>query len=111
MTQKRIRPPFLKVAATPEEAASIRHRASCARLPVAAYLRTLGLGCKVKSVAGHEAVIRLCNINADLGRLGGLLKLWLSEQPGRGAAVTDVRDLLHKIEATQDLMRDALRRI
>ena len=108
---KRIRGPFLKVGATPEEAAEIRRRAETARLPVSSYLRHLGLGFKPRSLADHEAVLELSRINADLGRLGGLLKLWLSAQPGRGVPVTDVRRVLHQIEETQNGMRDAIRRV
>ena len=36
----------------------------------------------------------------DLGRLGGLLKLWLTERPGQGAPETDVR---HLLDQTQEL--------
>jgi hypothetical protein len=44
-------------------------------------------------------------INADQGRLGGLLKLWISERPGQGAAVADVRRLLLQIEEAQAEIR------
>ena len=43
-----------------------------------AYLRKVGLGYEVKSVLDFERVAELAKVNGDLGRLGGLLKLWLS---------------------------------
>ncbi len=44
-------------------------------------------------------------INGDLGRLGGLLKLWLSkETPVVGIEARTVRETLKKIDATQDQM-------
>ncbi len=48
-----------------------------------------------------QAISNLLKALADLGRLGGLLKLWLSERPGQGASTVDVRRLLRQIEAHQ----------
>ena len=49
------------------------------------YLKTLGLGYEPKSLLDAERVGELLKACGDLGRLGGLLKLWLSERPGDGA--------------------------
>jgi hypothetical protein len=40
-------------------------------------------------------------LHADQGRLGGLLKLWLSEKTGEGAPAKDVRAVLQQIESLQ----------
>ncbi|MBA4804782.1 MAG: hypothetical protein H2038_09055 [Brevundimonas sp.] len=37
--------------------------------------------------------------HGDLARLGGLLKLWLSEHEDHGAPAIEVRSVLHQIEA------------
>ena len=37
-----------------------------------------GLGYQPKSVLDHRAIEDLAKVNADLGRLGGLLKMWLA---------------------------------
>jgi len=50
-------------------------------------------------------VRELVRVNGDLGRLGGLLKLWLTDDP-RTARFGDatILALLGRIEATQDEM-------
>jgi hypothetical protein len=56
-------------------------------------------------VVDYQQVRALARINGDLGRLGGLLKLWLSHDE-RTAHIGEatLRALLSKIEATQDEM-------
>ena len=63
---------------TPQEKAGIREMARTTGNSTSAYLRKVGLGYQVKSVLDFERVAELAKINGDLGRLGGLLKLWLS---------------------------------
>jgi hypothetical protein len=53
----------------------------------------------------------LVKIAADQGRLGGLLKLWLVDQPGRGASKIDVRRLLDKTNDLQGTMAEIVARI
>jgi len=74
-------------------------------LPVAVYLRRVGLGYPVHSILDHKGVEELARINGDLGRLGGLLKLWLTDDP-RVAQYGSrlIHALLSKIENTQDQM-------
>ena len=91
----------MKVFVTDEERRVIGERAAASSLSVSAYLRTIGMNRTVRATADHKAVSELARINADQGRLGGLLKLWLVEQPGRGVPERDVRDLLARIEAMQ----------
>ena len=63
---------------TPLEKAGIREMARTTGNSTSAYLRKVGLGYEVKSVLDFERVAELAKVNGDLGRLGGLLKLWLS---------------------------------
>jgi hypothetical protein len=51
------------------------------------YLMRVGLGYPVKSVLDNKRVEELCRINGDLGRLGGLLKLWLTDDPHTRSSV------------------------
>ncbi len=83
------------------ERAAIQERASATGLSVSAYLRTLGIGHAPRSLFDQDAVLALVRLHADQGRLGGLLKLWLSTRPGAGAPARDVRALLHQIEQLQ----------
>ena len=94
----------MDVWADDEELAEINQRAKALRLSRSEYLRNLGLGYQPKSQFDQEAVRSLVKLNADQGRLGGLLKLWLSEKPGEGASQKNVKDVLNQIESLQQLM-------
>ena len=55
------------------------------------------MGFEPRSILDHQHVSDLLNECGNLGRLGGLLKLWLVDKPGQGAPETDVRRLLDQI--------------
>ena len=102
----------LRVPVLPEEEAQIKNNAAAAGLAVAAYLRTVGLGYQVTGILDNQRVEELARINGDLGRLGGLLKLWLTDdirtlQFGESTILA----LLSKIEDTQDRMHDVMRAV
>jgi hypothetical protein len=96
----------LRVPVLPEEALAIKAQAQAVGLPVAAYLRNVGLGIEVKSVLDYQRIGELAKINGDLGRLGGLLKLWLTnDERLRRIRAGELRAVLNKIEANQEAMR------
>ncbi|SAK40600.1 conjugal transfer relaxosome component TraJ [Caballeronia fortuita] len=68
----------IKVWCLPEEKASIEENARKAGMSVSMYLRNVGIGYRIKGVIDAELVLKLAKINGDQGRLGGLLKLWLT---------------------------------
>lgn len=99
----------LRVPVLPEEETLIKENAARASLTVAEYLRRLSLGHVIKGTIDSENVLKLVKINADQGRLGGLLKLWLTDDPKLALANVAwtpgaVRALLKRIEANQDEM-------
>ena len=102
----------LHVPVLPEEAAAIKEMAASTGLSVAAYLRNVGLGYRVRSILDNKRVEELARINGDLGRLGGLLKLWLTDDP-RAAQYGEqlIRALLSKIENAQDQMQGIMRMV
>ena len=102
----------LRVPVNPEEDAEITRLAAAANKKVADYLRTVGLGYEVRGFLDHRRVEEMLRINGDLGRLGGLLKLWLTNDE-RTAAFGDstIRALLAKIEATQDELQGVIRTV
>lgn len=102
--ERRERQRPLRVVVSRRERAEIERRAASTGLSVSAYLRALGLGHEPRSVYDLEAVGTLAAVNGDLGRLGGLLKLWLAERPGAGAAAAEVETLLRQTRALQDRM-------
>ena len=105
--KKRLRVPVL-----PSEEAAIKKMADSTGLPVAVYLRRVGLGYRVRNILDNRRVEELARVNGDLGRLGGLLKLWLTDDPRTaqcGAAV--IRSLLSKIENTMDELYEIMRTV
>ena len=95
----------LKVYCLPTERECIEANAKRAGVSVARYLRDVGQGYQIKGVMDYQHVRELVRVNGDLGRLGGLLKLWLTDdvrtlQFGEATILA----LLGRIEATQDEM-------
>lgn len=70
----------IKVCCTPVERQTLIEKAEHCGLSVSNFMRTVGLGIGVVSVVDHRKVDELVRINGDLGRLGGLLKLWLANE-------------------------------
>ncbi|HAT8965371.1 TPA: conjugal transfer protein TrbJ, partial [Legionella pneumophila subsp. pneumophila] len=59
-----------------------------------------------------DYILQLSKINADMGRLGGLFKLWLTQD--RGVAYFDhrrVKALLDRIQTTQDAMFKVVKKL
>ncbi|MBN8649057.1 MAG: hypothetical protein J0L55_13975 [Caulobacterales bacterium] len=81
----------------------IEQRANDSNLSISAYMRKAGLGLRPRSALDRAAAIELLKVNGDLGRLGGLLKLRLSEGGRYDAA--DIRDVLKKIDSAMDEIR------
>ncbi len=79
---------------------------------MSAYLRMLGLGYQPKSLVDNDRVIELAKINGDLGRLGGLLKLWLTNDVRTAQfGESTLRAALARIEDTQDKMIEVMRAV
>ncbi len=98
----------LRVPVLPEEEACIKENAAAAGLSVAAYLRNVGMGYEIAGILDHRRVDDLARINADLGRLGGLLKLWLSSDERTSRVGPEViHTLLEKIERNQTALFEA----
>ena len=103
VTRKGSKP--IKVYCLPEERATIEANAKAAGLSTSAYLLAVGQGYRVQGVTDFENVRELVRVNGDLGRLGGLLKLWLTDDAKTAQFGADtVLALLARIEATQDKM-------
>jgi hypothetical protein len=106
----------LRVVVNEAERALIQGSADTAGLSLSAFLRNVGVGYPVRSIVDQKQVAELAKINADLGRLGGLLKLWLAGDPRldprrfphieRTIAAT-----LGQIESSQAVMRDVMDQI
>lgn len=95
----------IEVYCLPEERAAIEANAQAAGMSMSAYLLAVGQGYRVQGVTDDENVRELVRVKGDLGRLGGLLKLWLIDEARTARfGVETILALLGKIEATQDKM-------
>ena len=102
----------LRVPVFPEEKCEVERQARQAGLSVARYLREVGQGYQIKGIVDYEQVRELARINGDLGRLGGLLKLWLSDDARTAAfGAATLRALLWRIERTQEEMGQVMKSV
>lgn len=69
----------IKVYCLPDERAVIEAMARNSGHSVSTYLRLVGQGYRLTSIVDYQQVQELAKVNGDLGRLGGLLKLWLTD--------------------------------
>lgn len=102
----------LRVPVLPIEEAEIKSKATDAGLPVAEYLRNLGLGYQVPSIVDSRQVDSLLKINGDLGRLGGLIKLWLTnDKRTKLIGKSQLHLTLDSIRDTQSTMLDVIMKL
>lgn len=91
----------IEVWVTDEEKEVITHKAEEAGMSRSGYLRALGMNTPIRSVVDLTAVADLAKVNGDLGRVAGLLKLWLAEKRGQGARPTDVEAMMNDFRKLQ----------
>lgn len=106
----------IKVWVLPDEKALIEAQAKACALSASAYLRQVGMGMPVKGVMDHQAVIELAKINGDLGRLGGLLKLWLTNDEklalyDRAQLSQTILGVLEQIQVLQKVLLEKAKQI
>ena len=98
--------PFIKTYLHPEEYERLSSQAKNAGLSNSRYLKLVALGQEVRSTVDQKVFLALLKSNADLGRLGGLLKHHLElsrnqpqadQQEWQGSLL----NLLHSITITQ----------
>ncbi|MFA5170258.1 MAG: hypothetical protein WC426_01735 [Sulfuriferula sp.] len=106
---------LIQVRATPEEKAKLKSRAMAFGISVGELCRRAIFGAKLKSKTDQDAILELAATRADLGRLGGLLKGWLSGSFSQGAPAVqthaDVVGLLRQIEVAQKEVYAAAKRL
>lgn len=102
----------LRVPVEPEEDAIIKAQSEKCGLSTSEYLRKLGLGYEPTSIVDNQQVNELAKINGDLGRLGGLLKLWLSDDKrAAGFDKNTIKKLLKDIEETRTQMTNIMMKV
>lgn len=110
-TTRKAYPP-IKVYCLPSEREAIADNARAAGKSLSNFLLNVGQGYRVQGITDYERVRELARINGDLGRLGGLLKLWLTDDVRTAAfGAETVHRLLERIEATQAEMAEVMKSI
>lgn len=107
-----VRENALRVWVAPEEKEQIQTNAESCNLSCSAYLRKLGLGYIPASKLDASAMRQLAKVNGDMGRLGGLLKMLLTNQERRTPETAAALErLLGEIETVQKELRLAAKRL
>jgi hypothetical protein len=104
--------PPVKVYCLPDEKRALELAAKSVGMSISTYLRRVGLGYQVRGILDNQRVEELARINGDLGRLGGLLKLWLIDDVRtRHFGGATLLAVLSKIEDTQDRMHAVMKAV
>lgn len=100
----------IKVYCTRLQREAIAVNAKLAGMSLSTYLLRMGIQhVPVIDSSCREDIEKLLKINADLGRLGGLIKLWLTnDKKTRMVGEAQLKEVLHDIAATQNKMADAI---
>lgn len=102
----------LKVYCLPEERLKIEENAKASGKSVSSFLVAVGQGYQVSGIVDFEQVREMARINGDLGRLGGLLKLWLTDDEKTAHfGETTLRAVLAKIETTQNQLSETMAKV
>ena len=104
MQGKQKRSARLQSYVTPAELSSIVESSERAGLSLSEFIRRVCLGARIESREDQKARCELLKVNADLGRLGGLLKQSLV-----AGHKEQVYSLLHKIDQAQALLKARIR--
>lgn len=106
----------IRVWCMPEEKKMIDQNAKNVGLSTSTYLRNIGIGIEVKGILDQKAVGDMAKVNADLGRLGGLLKMWLSNDErlamfNQEQVKASILEALGKIKTAQDELLKTVKRL
>ncbi|GFE93598.1 plasmid mobilization protein [Acetobacter persici] len=98
----------IPVKVTAEEKEAIELTARQVRLPASTLMRNLALGYSPPSRVDQETFLELFRLRGDLGRIGGLLKLWLVDRPDAVVPNKVVREALVEILERQEQVADLI---
>ena len=102
----------IKVYCLPIEKEIISKKSAQVGMSMARYLREVGQGYRVRGIVDFEQVREMAKINGDLGRLGGLLKMWLTDDVRTAKFdVATIMAVLNKIESTQEELGKVMTKI
>ncbi|EBN2322404.1 conjugal transfer protein TraJ [Salmonella enterica] len=98
----------IKVWVNNDEKAELADRAAQAGLSLSAYMKVAALNAPIRARSDLLAVTDLVRVNGDLGRVAGLLKLWLAEKRGQSARSMDIEKVMIEFRALQASIREKM---
>lgn len=98
--------PVMKTYLKPGEYERIAANAGKAGLSLSGFSRMVCLGEQVRSSEKQQSILEIIRTRADLGRLGGLLKLWLTNKDNHAI---EVRRVLREIDARQEELKQVVK--
>ncbi len=111
-SEARQRTEHILIRVSQEEKERIQCIADQCDLKMAPFLRALGLGYEPQSNLDAQAIEQLAHLHGDLGRIGGLLKLWLSKKSLKQYGQSlNIPDLVHQILALQKKIGEVAERL
>ena len=100
----------LKSYVTKKEYGQIKQLAKQTGCSVSEYIRRILTGQRIESKLDQEAFLSALKVNADLGRVGGLFKYYLS-QGFKNVPPGEIRKVLHDIEDRQRQLKPVISKI
>ncbi len=73
-------------------------------LSVSTFIKNVCLNKKIRTTTDYKTYLLLLKANADLGRVGGLLKLAITNGDQEAQSVKNIRTLLREIERNQNIL-------
>ncbi len=95
----------------PKEKEEVVALARQTHLTTSELIRRLVLGRNLPDVGRHKAVLDLVQMNADLARLGNLLRMALSDEDFKPPGNISLETLLDKIMDTQSVLKSKIREL
>ena len=103
---------------TEDELEQLHIQAKNTGMTLSRYLRSLGLNYPINSIVDQVSLNELMKTRGDLGRMGGLLKMWLTNNDKKQATATlgshsyfSIDHLVDDIEKKQEELLDIARRL
>lgn len=81
----------IRVYCLPAERETIGANAAAVGMSVSTYLRRVGLNYQPRGMVDLDQVEAMLRVSADAGRLGGLLKMWLTDDMRMASFGRDMR--------------------
>lgn len=108
----------ISIRVTEAELEKLHTQAKSCSMTLSNYLRSIGLNYPINSIVDQMALSELMKAKGDLGRMGGLLKMWLTNNDKKQATATlgshsyfSIDHLVDDIEKKQEELLQIARKL